>query len=386
MSNSVNPTSGTTSLNWTASLHPPSSLPETAGDTSLSGKEIFLALGGLAFNAVQQRSGADEFPCPGSISLARLSPLICAADMLLAFTTLIYGFWWGMGFRGACALYVRNTRRHHTGSLPDLEMHRMFIVGVMAIPAIVGAIAIFTAKGVETRIIVWASMYIAAPVVSGIARMGAESKLAQADVENHVIAGDGKTLMQFSDLVWCTAYACQFTLWISVFEAFATVPRFAGLHMNLAVGGSILLGISLSTVCKSRFYKHWSLRNWEHSQILTALIVGFVVVLPAGMPTDEEALAKWGRFLFFPLGAFSVVVNMLFLVTLLDDFLYYLPEMLRLGSWKAVPRRVLPRAIPYELEKRINPMLSTTPEYWRRVLMFNFACCQIFFAVIHFFT
>ena len=120
--------------------------------------------------------------------------------------------------------------------------------------------------------------------------------------------------------------------------------------------------------------------------MFTALVVGFVLVLPAGMPTDEEALAKWGRFLFFPLGAFSVVVNMLFLVTILDDLFTYLPEALRQGSRAAVPPRVRSNTLPEELKTSINPMLSTTPEYWRRTLMINFACCQIIFAAIHFFT
>lgn len=383
MTNNATLTNGTASFNWTASLHPLSSHADAAQDTSLSRGEIFLALGSLAFNAIQQRSGADEFPCPGSISLARLSPLICAADMLLAFTTLIYGLWHGLGFRGTCALWVRNTRRHHTEPFPPLNMLRVFMDAVIAIPAIIGAVAIFKAEGIDTRILVWASMYMAAPVISAIARLATENQTAQADVGDFLLGGFTKTLMQFYDVVWCTAYMCQFTLWISVFEGFATAPRFAGLNMNLAVGGSILVGISLSMICKSRFYRHWSLRNWEHSEIFIALVVGFVVILPAGMPTDEEALAKWGRFLFYPLGAFSVVVNMLFLVTLLDDLLYYLPEVLR-GSWTAVQRRNLPRAIPEELQNRINPMLSTCPEYWRRILMVNFGCCQIFFAVIHY--
>lgn len=375
-------------MNGTASFDPnlPSSSAEAAGHASLSGRDIFLALGGLAFNAIQQRSGADEFPCPGSISLARISPLICAADMLLAFTTLIYGFWQGMGFRQACALYVRNTRRHHTEPLPPLHMLRMFIDGVIAIPAIIAAISIFTAESIETRVLVWASLYIAGPVVSGIMRMGAENKPAEADVRDFLTAGFGQTLVQFSDLIWCAAYACQFMVWISVFGAFATVPRSAGLYMNLAVGASIVTAITLSTICKHRFYRHWSLRNWEHSQMFTALVVGFVLVLPAGMPTDEEALAKWGRFLFFPLGAFSVVVNMLFLVTILDDLFTYLPEALRQESWAAVPPRVRSNTLPEELKSSINPMLSTTPEYWRRTLMINFACCQIIFAAIHFFT
>jgi hypothetical protein len=386
MTNNTTLTNATASLNWTASLKPPSSPADVAQGTSLSSGEIFLALGGLALNAIQQRSGADEFPCPGSISLARLSPLICAADVLLAFKTLIYGLWHRLGFRGACALWVRNTRRHHTELLPPLDMRRMFIDGVVAVPAVISAITLFTAKDINARVLVWASMYMAAPVISGIARMAAENKLANADVRDFLTAGYGQTLMKLCDCVWCTAYACQFMLWISVFEAFASGPRFAGLYMNLTVGGSILVAVSLSTICKTRFYRHWSLRNWEHSEMFIALVVGFVLVLPSGMPTDEVTLAKWGGFLFFPLGAFSVVVNMLFLVTLLDDLLYYLPELLRRGSWTAVPSRERPNIIPEELRTRINPMLSTTPEWWRRTLMFNFACCQIIFAVIHFFT
>jgi hypothetical protein len=118
--------------------------------------------------------------------------------------------------------------------------------------------------------------------------------------------------------------------------------------------------------------------------------VGFVLVLVVGMPTDAETIAKWRYSVFIPLGAFSVVVNMLWLVTILEDLLLYLPQALKRGSWGDVPtrrpwaggREDLPQA-PRSLRHRINPLLGTVPEYWRRTLMFNFACCQLFFAILN---
>jgi hypothetical protein len=78
------------------------------------------------------------------------------------------------------------------------------------------------------------------------------------------------------------------------------------------------------------------------------------------------------------------VVNMLWLVTLLEDVLAYLPGALQQGRWTGVAPREREGPIPDGLEDRINPLLSTAPEFWRRTLMLNFACCQIFFAALNF--
>jgi len=361
---------------------------------SLSGTKILFAYLALAFNAIQQRSGADEFPCSGSMSLARASPLICAADVLIAFVTLIYGLYRRMGFQRSCVLYVRNMRQHIPGDIPFLEMPRLVVEAAMMVPAIFGAVTIFAANGIDVRVLVWTSMFSAAPVVSGIARLAAESETARADVQRFVADGQiGDWLLQLADVIWCAAYICQFTLWVQVFEAFSTLPRLLGSdgkYMNIAIGTSIIIGLVISTFCKWRFYLHWSLRNWRHYQYFVALNVGFVLVLVVGMPTDAETIAKWRHALFVPLGAFSIVVNMLWLVTLFEDLLYYVPEALRRGSWRAVPprrpwagsRALLPPA-PERLQHRINPLLGTVPEYWRRTLMFNFACCQLFFAILN---
>jgi hypothetical protein len=378
----------TAALNWTAPPHPPVNHAETPESAALSGTKVFLALGGLAFNTIQQRSGADEFPCPGSLSLARTSPLICAADILVAFATLIYGFWKRKGFRWSCALYVRNTRRHCTGTLPPLEMYGLMVDTVKSIPAILGALTIFFAKGIDIRIIVWASLFIAAPLISGIMRMGAEKRVAQADVEDFLLpAGSGKSLLQLFDVIWCAAYACQFTLWIQVSDVFSTLPRLAldnSKWMNIGISISISTAIALSALCNRRLYKYWSLQNWEQKQLFVALNVGFVLMLLVGMPTDADSIAKWRHAVFVPLGAFSVVVNMLWLVTLLEDVLAYLPGALQQGRWTGVAPREREGPIPDELEDRINPLLSTAPEFWRRTLMLNFACCQIFFAALNF--
>jgi hypothetical protein len=380
----MNLTNLTAVLNPTASPHHSASLAETPGAASLPGTDAFLALAALAFTTIQQRSGADEFPFPGSLSLARTSPLICAGDIIVALATVIYGLSKRKSFRWSCALYVRNTRLHRTGRIPELEMYRLLVDAVVSIPAIYGAVTIFLAKGVDIRIIVWASLFTAAPIISALMRMSAESKIAQAEVDEFLIgAGAGKWLLNASDVIWCSAYACQFTLWIRVFEAFSRLPQFAK-WMDLGIGISIVLAIFFSAMCKARFFRYWSLRNWEHDQTSVALTVGFVLALLVGMPTDPESIAKWRQGLFVPLGAFSVVVNMLFLVTVLEDVLYYLPMALREGTWKGILPRERTGPVPDELKGRINPLLSTAPEFWRRTLMINFACCQIFFAVLNF--
>lgn len=378
--------------NGTAPSDPVVATPNAA---SLSGTQIFLALTGLAFNAIQQRSGADELPCSGSVSLARTSPLICAADVLIAFVTLGYGLWKGMGFQRSCVLYVRNMRQHIADEIPFLDTFRLCIDVVMMIPALISAFAIFAADGIDVRILVWASMFTAAPVVSGITRLAAESETARADVQGFIDRHQiEEWLLQLSDLIWCAAYACQFTLWIQVFEAFSTLPRLSGSderYMNITIGTSITVAVIISATCKWRFYLYWSIANWKPKQHFVALNVGFVLILLVGMPTDAESIAQWRHALFVPLGAFSIVVNILWLVTLFEDLIVYLPQALRFGSWRAVPTRRpwigveedLPVA-PDNLQDRINPLLSTAPEYWRRTLMFNFACCQVFFAVLNF--
>jgi len=257
------------------------------------------------------------------------------------------------------------------------------------IPAILGALAIFMANGVDVRTIIWASLYTAAPVISGIMRMAAETDLAQADVSDFLLqeTSSAKRLLQLSDLTWCAAYVCQFALWIQVFDAFSTLPRFTAEDsrwMNTAIGSSIAVAISLSAVCKDRFYEYWSLSNWDQKQYFVTLNVGFVLFLVAGMPTDADSIAKWRHALFVPLGALSIVVNMLCLVVLLEDLLAYLPEALRQGCLTGIPARARKGAVPDELMERINPLLSTAPEFWRRTLMLNFACCQIIFAALNF--
>lgn len=382
----MNFTTGIAAPNSTALPHPSSNLTGTS-DTSLSGLNVFSALGSLALNAILQRSGADELPCPITLSLARVSPLICAADVLVALVTLLYGFCNGMGFRKSCTLYVRNTRRHLTTPFPLLGGCRLLVDVVMPIPAMVGAVTIFTANGIDARIVVWTSLFVAAPVISAIMRMAAENALAQGDINDFVQAGYGKSLLQLSDLIWCAAYACQFTLWIQVFEAFSVLPLFPDSNikwMDVVIWISIIIATLISATCPLRLYKYWSLQNWEQKQLFVALNVGFVLVLLVGMPTDGESLAKWRHAVFVPLGAFSVVVNMLWLVTLLEDILDYSPEALRQGSWASVPAKERKGPIPDELKTRINPLLSTAPEYWRRTLMITFACCQIFYAALNF--
>jgi hypothetical protein len=356
---------------------------------------MFFILTGLAFNAIQQRSGADEFPCPGSVSLARTSPLICAADVLVAVLTLGYSLWRGMSFQQSCVLYVKNMRKHLPEEIPFLTTYRTCIDVGMMIPAVIAAIAIFAADGIDVRVVVWASMFITAPVVSGIARLVAESERARAEVEGF-IADDQihEWLLQVSDLIWCAAYACQFTLWIQVFEAFSTLPRLSGSdgkYINIAIGSSIIIAVIISVTCKWRFYLYWSLQNWQPKQHFVALNVGFVLILLVGMPTDAESIAQWRRASFVPLGAFSIVVNMLWLVTLFEDLIIYVPKAFRCGSWRAVESRRYWKGViadlpvaPPNLQNRINPLLSTAPEYWRRTLMFNFALCQVFFAVLNF--
>jgi hypothetical protein len=374
---------------------PSNSAPATSSATSLSSTQLFFILTGLAFNAIQQRSGADEFPCPGSVSLARTSPLICAADVLIAFLTLGYGLWRGMRFQQSCVLYVRNMRKHLPDEIPFLENFRTCIDVGMMIPAFIAAFVIFAADGIDVRIVIWASMFISAPVVSGIARLVAESETARAEVQGFIDDDQiHEWLLQVSDLIWCAAYACQFTLWIQVFEAFSTLPRLSGSddkYMNIAIGSSIIIAVIISATCKWRFYLYWSLQNWQPKQHFVALNVGFVLILLVGMPTDAESIAQWRRALFRPLGAFSIVVNMLWLVTLFEDLIVYVPEAFRRGSWRAVVSRRYWRGViadlplaPPNLQNRINPLLSTAPEYWRRTLMLNFAFCQVFFAVLNF--
>jgi hypothetical protein len=298
----------------------------------------------------------------------------------------MYGLFHGLGFGHSCALYVRNTRRHLTGPIPPLEPCRLLLDIILSVPAVLGAVTIFATKGIDTRIIVWASMFLAAPVCSGIMRMAAEHSRKQGDVDDSLPLDARRSLLQLSDLIWCAAYACQFTLWIQVFEAFSSLPILAKSNskwMDISIGASVVSAILLSTICKRRFYMYWSLRNWEHKQIFVALNVGFVLILVVGMPTNAESIAKW-RNLFVYLGAFSVVVNMLWIVTLLEDVLYYALEALREGSLKNVPARERRGPLPDGLETRINPLLSTAPEHWRRTLMLNFACCQVFYAALNF--
>lgn len=361
-------------------------ITETTNDASLSGLKVFLALGGLAFTAVQQRSGADEFPCAFTPSLARLSPLICAADVLVAIITVLYGLGNGLGLGHSCALYVRNTRRHMADPIPPLDGCRSLLECIKSVPAILGAVVLFATKGIDVRIVVWTAMFLAAPICSAVMRIAAEYARGHGDVDDALPADSRKLILKISDWMWCAAYACQFTLWIQVFEAFSVLTLFPENNTECMIGmigASIAIAILLSALCKRRFYMYWSLRNWEQKQVFVALNVGFVLVLVVGMPTNTESLAKW-RNLFVYLGAFSVVVNMLWIVTLFDDVLYYLPEALRHRSWSGLPPRERPRAIPDRLETRINPLLSTAPEYWRKTLMFNFACCQIFYAALNF--
>lgn len=144
------------------------------------------------------------------------------------------------------------------------------------------------------------------------------------------------------------------------------------------------LAIAFSFLCRSRFYKYWCLRRWRQKQWFVALNVGFVLVLLVGMPTDAESLAKWRQSLFVPLAAFSVVVNMLWLVTILESLLAQILASMRQGFSLTLMPTVRDDIITLEFEERLNPLLSTAPEYWRQTLMLNFAFCQIFFAAVNF--
>lgn len=383
----------TTSEDWTkgsddnSATNATSDLIEPATNTSLSGTTIFLSFAALAANAIQQRSGADEFLSVAALSLARISPLICTADALVAITTIFYGLNRNLGFNGSCTLYVRNRRRHLEEPYPKLNTARLFVDSATFGLALYSAVTLFRAEGLDIRITIWAAMYMGAPVISGMLRLVSENVKAQEAVTDLVYEGHGVQLLRISDVIWCIAYLGQFTLWIQVFDAFSTLPRFADGNrkwFDLAMGASISVAIALSFFCRCRFYKYWCLRRWRQKQWSVALNVGFVLVLLVGMPTDAESLAKWRQSLFVPLAAFSVVVNMLWTVTILESLFTTLLSSLQQGFSLTLMPTVRDDIITAEFKDRLNPLLSTAPQYWRQPLMLNFSFCQIFFAALNF--
>lgn len=182
---------------------------------------------------------------PQRLSLARISPLICTADALVAITTVVYGLNHNLGFRGSCTLFVRNTRRHLSVPLPELNIARFLVDFATFGLALYSAVTLFRAKGLDIRLTIWAAMYMGAPVISGALRLAAENTEAQQAVTQLMYNGHGTQVLRISDVIWCIAYSRQFTLWIQVFDAFSTLPRFADGNrkwFDLAMGASILSG------------------------------------------------------------------------------------------------------------------------------------------------
>ncbi|KAM0722587.1 hypothetical protein Q7P37_002028 [Cladosporium fusiforme] len=376
--------------------HQPSNTTTTSENshtnTTLSGMSIFFSLAGLAFNAALQRSGADEFPHEQSFSPARISPFICAADIAVALITLLYGLKNRMSPRKVCALYVHNTRIYLAESPPSpnqLSRNRVRLDTVGLLFAIFGSLRLIFAKGLDVRITVYAAMYASTLVLYAVVRVAASDARTRREIKQFQESEAGRSLLNISDLVWCSAYLLQFSLWVQVFEGFASLPRFAvddGKWMNVGIGCSIALAIVLSASCPQRMYQYWSLQNWRRRHCVKALTVGFVLGVVLGLPDDTAAIARWRHIVFVPLGAFSVVVTMLWLVATLLDTKAFLVDLFRPGL-EAVLLQLNPEVrtqIPQAFGDRLNPLLSTAPTYWRRTVIINFFCCQVFYAALNF--
>ena len=341
---------------------------------------------GLAANALLQHSGSDESPAPYSLSLARVSPLICLADMVVAATTISYGCSNHLGIRGGCALYIKNSRRT-VPEKTDLMGPRTIVDVLLFLVGGFCVFKIFAAKNAPMAIVFWTSIFFAAPMVHFITRILAESNQAQDDAQTWVRSGGCKTLLQAADVLWCLAYTVQFCWWIRTFQRVGNLPLLSGPHtirMNAGLMALILSATVISCASSQRLFQHWSLANWKPTQWRECGKALFVLCLATGASNDRNTFNRWQNNILLPLGALGVVVLELWLITLLTDFLDFIQRFCKAGPDQIQPKEEPSIDVPESLEDRWNPLLSTAPTYWRGLLLVAFAFCQLTFTALYY--
>lgn len=357
------------------------------GTELLTNWSVFWAMASLSDNAVLQRSGADEFPCDGSLSPARISPLICLADMLVAMMTITYGLWHGMGIHRSCALYIFNMRRSKPKLIPLINS-RTFPDLVIFCLAAFSAVKIFAASGLNHKVIVFAAIYIAAPIVYAIIRMAAENETAHSDVHGFIAAGHGNTLLQVADMLWCAAYACQLTRLVQVGQSLSVHPRLSGpnaFSTNIALG-CIIAAAAATTLLGTRYYFGWHrpLLTWAQKDWKLSAITLFAISTLTGIPDSPDAIARWRLTLFVPLAVISGVAIIFWTVTLCADALRRLSKALGAPSTLPINDLANDSDIPSSLQNRLNPLLSRATPHWRRIVLVTFDISMIVVAVLHY--
>lgn len=352
----------------------------------LTNWSVFWAMASLATNTVLQRSGADEFPCDGSLSPARISPLICLADMLLACVTILYGLWHGMGLRQSCALYIFNTRRSKSKTRPVIDGRTFPDILIFCLAAF-NAVKIFAASGLNHKVIVFTAIYIAAPVVHAITRIMAENNTAQSEVRQFIAAGHGSTLLQVADMFWCAAYACQFTRLVQVGQSLSVHPHFSGQNAyttNIVLGCIIAAAAIISLFGAHYYFRRRPLHDWARKDWKLSAIALFAITTVTGIPDSFDTLARWRLTFFVPLSVIGVFVLIFWLIAFSTDAVRWTSKALGVHSGLPIHGIESDSEIPSSLQHRLNPLLSGATTHWRRTLVLAFAMSMIFFAVLHY--
>lgn len=336
---------------------------------------MFFCLFGLAQQACQQRSGADEL---NGFSGARSSPLICAADIVVAFVTLVFGYAQGLGFRGSAALYVLNTRCADPTVKPIFDDINLYTVLSYAVNLFCG-IKLFAAQHAPYEVYVWAAFFVGAPIIHFSMRV---VEMLQAQVEPQIqvdrlervttIAdGDaGIKLLTACDIIWCLAYSVQFWLWLWSFGELMKIPPFGGkntLYTYIGIAVSIAVATAVSWFGHNYLYEMWSLRHWGSRETRIGLISGFMLLISFNFKVLP------------PLGAFSFIVIELWVLALCSCFV----DWVRHGRVRSSTEKI---DVYKEnlLKLRWNPLLRTAPAFWRQTLSNTFVLGNLTFAGLYY--
>lgn len=328
---------------------------------------------GLAQQTCLQRSGADDL---NSFSGARSSPLLCAADIIIAMVTLIVGGRTHRGFRASAALYIRNTRRSEP-VLPPLreDVHLLSISSFIG--AMIAGVKLFSAQHAPVLVYVAAAVYFVALLFHILLRMIGQPRVNE-DTTAWVNTDVDRRLLRYCDYIWCFAYVLQFGLWVWVFRELVALPAFRGDNpklTNTVIGLMIATAISISYINIGRqLYHMWALQNWRAREKRIAGITIVVVVIATG-------LRSFYTVAILPLAAFSIVVAELWTLSICSRLFGLLLQWLYNGP--AVGDLQLEQADP-GLADRLNPLLRTAPTRWRTTLSNTFASCNLTFAALYF--
>lgn len=317
------------------------------------------------------------------MSPARTSPFVCLADIVV---TLV---WMGHGLRNGIGWYGSARRLTKDFGYSDQEDRILFskpgtviFLLLLTTGTCLQAIKVFIWGGVgrlpwiqTLAAAAFFTAYILRVITNTLSRLYSAEKVGEtADRYINEAPKHRVKMFQFADVLFCSAYAVQFRLWITIFRDLKCPPAVAVTMIALAMGGSW----KFPTI----FHGFWSLKTWNGPEKKSLALVLFILVLviPAEHVSDTVAT---------PLTAFGVVVLQVGLVSLLG----WIRDKIRLKHRKPTGTGVPTDSTnasaessevdPKALKERWNPVVRADKP-WRQKVTLAFGLSNLVFTILYY--